>query len=196
MNKLITLAFFIFFTSCSTFLNEEYLTVKSNTEKTLIYLNKDKKRYPLGTSPLKMSYSQIFEKYSDLKKGDTLILEANKENYFPSKIILTNFATNSTNIELPLTLKKNIEAKEIDQIVKVLFKASKLVSEKNYTNALKEITKLKGQYGHISSIHELEGYIYYILKDFKNSLKSLNKAILYNADNVNAKVLKSKILKQ
>lgn len=147
----------------------------------------------IGKSPIRIASSAIREK---VKSDSPVELKVQKEGYVPENIMLLDYYDKNLLLEMRLETEQEVrEAKKIDQIVGGLFECHRLIKAKKFLEAQARVVKLLERYPQVSTLHEFQGSIYYILQEKMKAFDSFTLAAKYNEENVEAKRMLG-ILKQ
>lgn len=147
----------------------------------------------IGKSPVRISSSKIRE---SVKSDAPVEVVVQKEGYIPETMTLMDYYDKNLVLDLRLEMEQEVrEAKKIDQIVGGLFECHRLIKAKKFLEAQSRVVKLLERYPQVSTLHEFQGSIYYILQEKMKAYDSFSLAVKYNEDNEEAKRMLG-ILKQ
>jgi hypothetical protein len=119
-----------------------------------------------------------------------------KEGFIPETMMLMDYYDQKLVLEMRLQVEQEVrEAKKIDQIVGGLFECHRLIKAKKFLEAQARVVKLLEKYPQVSTLHEFQGSIYYILQEKMKAYDSFSLAVKYNEENEEAKRMLG-ILKQ
>lgn len=139
----------------------------------------------VGKSPVRISSSKIREK---VKSDAPIEVIIQKDGYIPETMVLMDYFDKNLALEMRLEVEQEVrEAKKIDQIVGGLFECHRLIKAKKFLEAQARVVKLLERYPQVSTLHEFQGSIYYILQEKMKAYDSFSLAVKYNEDNQEAK---------
>jgi tetratricopeptide (TPR) repeat protein len=94
-------------------------------------------------------------------------------------------------LKINLQISKDIEmTKKIDKFVNSLFESQRMVRSKNYDGAIAELNKAEAIFPFVSSVYEIKGSVFYLKKNYPESLSFYRKAVSINPENIDAYNLK------
>ncbi len=147
----------------------------------------------LGKSPVQMSSSSIREK---VKSDAPVEVALQKDGFITESMTLVDYYDKNLVFEMNLEVEQEVrEAKKIDRIVGGLFECHRLVKSKKFLEAQSRVSKLLERYPQVSTLHEFQGSIYYILQEKMKAYDSFTMAVKYNEENEEARRMLG-ILKQ
>jgi tetratricopeptide (TPR) repeat protein len=189
MKRIIIFIIFICFYSASLF--AEILIIKSDpTEAEIFVRSLGKESYvKLGKTPFSMNISEIKTKYAN---GDSaFIVQVTKKGFDTKNFIMTDMGKSDVDLFVNLELKDDlVQMAKFDELTNKLFESQRLIREKSYEDAIKILESEQILFPNISTIPELIGSSYYLMRDFRKSLTYYKKALEINSKNVHAYQMK------
>ena len=162
-------------------------TVKTDPDGAKVfYENTDTKEHRfLGQTPLEM-------KYKDINSGSSpfFALVVTKEGFEERRILVPDVLPfrSGADVKLDISLKKgpfegpqNIDAAVWNDAIELLFDAQKLAMGKNYEPAVTKVNTAIKKTGGFHKAYTLLGSIYFLMKDYRKSLKSWETAAKLNS---------------
>ena len=183
--KYFYLCLFMLMSSCG---STSKFKVTSNPDKSSVFIKdiQKGKDIEIGKTPLEIDTDELEEKFKFEVTGP-IVMEVRQEGYFSSRAFITDIQ--SADLELSFNLDSHnllANSKSTDEIVAKLFESQKIIKLQRYDEALKILKELKDKNPTISVIHELEGGVYLLKKDYKLAYKSYVMAYKYNDQNQEA----------
>ncbi len=120
-----------------------------------------------------------------------VVIEVTRVGYETKQLIVNDLG--KTNIKYDFNLNaKNVDTiiSKIDNVGSELFEAQRLMRAGGYDGSMKILDKLMEEYPYSSLINELKGAVYYLKRDYKNSLIYYDMACKYNIKNADALKMK------
>jgi tetratricopeptide (TPR) repeat protein len=177
--------------------------VKTDPDGAKVYYeNTDsKERRLLGQTPLEMTYK-------DINSGSSpfFALVINKEGFEERRVLVPDVLPfrSGGDVKLDISLKKsrddgpqNIDGAVWNDAIELLFDAQKLALAKNYEPAVTKVNTAIKKTGGFHKAYSLLGSIYFLMKDYRKSLKNWEIAAKLNTRDSEAtrmiKLLKGRI---
>ncbi len=168
----------LFFSNCSS-----QMKVKSDPVQADIFVldSKTGEKKPLGKTPLELPALTVKETAGDsLSSGEYFTLLVEKQGYVSEKLLVpsTHFGTLVTSIDVKL--KQGNAPKEerlAKDILDRLFLAQNLAQNREYERAQLELDKILTDSPQFARALSMRASIYYIQKNYQDSLKWYQKAL-------------------
>jgi tetratricopeptide (TPR) repeat protein len=175
---LLIFSMIFFATGCS----HQRISIKTRPENADVYLRAND-RSPLikiGQTPLQVSEAELRSKYGiDSRNNSFCEFVVEKENYASQNIFVPFSSFGQSNAEIIISLKKFSEAnlKTADKLIQFLLNSQKFAQEGDFDRALKEVDKTIEINANFKWALAMRGAIYYLKKDYSESLNWYQKAL-------------------
>jgi hypothetical protein len=174
----------VFISACST---GSLVTITTSPADAEVYFRAvgSGDKIELGKTPLRINSKDLRNKVKSDHPIEVFII---KDGYLSENFIATDYYNNNLSLDLKLELAPTIrDGKKVDQIVAGLFECHRLVKSKKTQEAQDKIAKLIEAYPHVSSLHEFQGSIYYVINEWEKAYDSFLMAVKYNEENHEAR---------
>lgn len=169
----------------------EELSIISNPIECVVYVKNAEtgKRVKVGKTPFKGDLDQISRNITD---GNVFMIEVEKPGFETYRILLTRLS----NVDMKLSVNLEVDSdmrltQDFDLLSSELFDVQRMVRNKDYNNSLEKLKILEKKFPHFSIVYEMQGSVYYLMKEFKKSLSFYRKAFGVNPKNREAFMMKS-----
>jgi tetratricopeptide (TPR) repeat protein len=138
----------------------------------------------VGKTPLAMKAAQL----QDAAGGaGPLFLELRKEGHAPLQTLVTDLS--AADLSLTLELKPSPspgEAEKYNTSIDQLFESQRLARAGRYPDALARLKEVQKVFPELAASYEIEGGIYFLMKQFKSALDAYRQALRFNSANPDA----------
>jgi hypothetical protein len=138
----------------------------------------------LGKSPLYLANLQLDK--TDYGSG-AYQMEIRMDGYKTDDFIITETAQVNLHINRDLKPKRDLEMQVwLNQHISQMFEVRQLVSNNRYKEALHIVERLKDQTPMVATLHQMEGGIQLLLRDYAAALRAYRTAARLDPENVEA----------
>lgn len=138
----------------------------------------------LGQTPLLLPLSTV---EPDFGGSGPVYLIFEKDGFRVEKFLVTDLSNIHLDISVDMveTHKVNNE-NDLDSLIGSFLEIQKLIRDKRFDDAAKNLKRVEGIAPHLSVVYELEGALYYIQKKYGEALQAYKLAVRYNPENIEA----------
>jgi tetratricopeptide (TPR) repeat protein len=137
----------------------------------------------LGKTPLKVAAGELEE----FTNTDSLLLQLKLDGYQSEQYILPLFTGTDLEIKAKLQRGDHIAYEKLNQITTLVLHAERLVSEKQFDEALKAVADLKKFNDNLTAAFELEGSVHFLQGNYEKSRFAWQRSLEIDGENPDAK---------
>lgn len=158
------------------------ISIKTRPDDAEVYIrvNDTSPLIKIGQTPLQVSEDELRSKFGiDSRNNSFYEFVFEKENFASQNIFVPLSSFGQSNAEIVTTLKRFSEAnlKTADKLIQFLLNSQKFAQEGDFDRALKEVDKTIEINANFKWALAMRGAIYYLKKDYSESLSWYQKAL-------------------
>lgn len=136
----------------------------------------------VGTTPLFIDSREMDQKFG--AGAGAVYMEFHKDGFKKDSLFVTELSRVDLSINKDLKPKRDLEMQYwMNHHISEMFEVRRLVNAKRYSEALRKIRELKKESPMISKVHEMEGGVLVLKRDYRDALDAYRLATKFDPEN-------------
>lgn len=135
----------------------------------------------MGKTPLFLTNLQLEKNYSG---SGAIQLEVRMDGYKPDDFVITEVSKVNLSINRELQPKRDLEMQAwLNSHISSMFEVREMVANNRYKEALATLIKLKSQTPNVATLHQMEGGVQLLLRDYAAALRAYRTCVRLDPEN-------------